>query len=150
MTVDEIFRKFERRAGAVVGASQQEIDELERLVGRPLPAQYRTYLLRAGRSHGNLRFIQTHKTIEPTIDAAIAHHRPRKRGRRKAPDPGLIFFGDGGSCQDCGPAFLAVAPPAKMPKLTIDPDDPPVVGLDDDRPVLLANRFTEYVFAALS
>lgn len=147
--VGELFRRLQRHLGAVVGADKEEIDELERLVGRPLPQEFRSYLLLAGRSCGNLRFLQGHKTIQPSVAASIAYHRPRKRGPKKRASPGLIFFGDGAGCQDCGPVFLTTEPQVKIPNLSIDADDPPVIGFDYDQPVLLAPRFTQYVRASL-
>jgi len=148
MTMDEVFEKHARRIRGIEGASPEEIAELERLVGHPLPKELRAYYLRAGRNPGNLHFVQTHKIVEPSIAESIKFHRPRRHGRHAAPVRNKIFFADGGTCQDCGPAFLALEVPSKLPKLAIDPDDPPVIGMDYDDPVLLAATFTEYVRSA--
>lgn len=149
MTIEEIFTRYARRICGVEPATVEEIAELEKQVGRTLPREYRAYLLRAGRKNGNLRFIQTHKVLQPNIEEAIAYHRPRRRGRHRQRLQHMLFFGDGDGCQDCGPALLALEPPDNLPKLAIDPDDPPVIGLDAGAAILLARTFTEYVLGAV-
>lgn len=149
MSIDEIFEQSRRRIQGAVPATPEEVGELERLVGRPLPRQYRAWLLRAGRDAGNLTFVQTHKIVRPSIEAAIAAHRPRRAGRRRRLPSGLLFFADGGTCQDCGPAFLVLEPLPGLPGLAIDPDDPPVTGFDYEEPVLLSPRLSEYVQRAV-
>jgi len=148
--VEEILRSAERRLRGVEPGTAEKLDELEKLVGRPLLRELRAYLRLAGGSPGNLTFVQSHKTIRPTLSDAIAAHRPRRHGSRsKLEKPASkIFFGDGQGCQDCGAAYLILTGEA-LPKVEIDPDDPPVAGTDYDELVLLAPRFSEYVRRAI-
>jgi len=149
--VEEILRSAERRLRGVEPGTAEQIDELEKLVGRPLPRELRAYLRLAGGSPGNLTFQQTHKAIRPTLSDAIANHRPMRHGRRKnrKKPASTIFFGDGdGGCQDCGAAFL-VLDSEELPRVEIDPEDPPVAGFDYDELVLLEPRFSDYVRRAL-
>jgi hypothetical protein len=149
--IEEIFRDHQRHLRGVEPGAPDRIDELEKLVGRTLPGALRAYLRLAGGNPGNLTFVQTHKTIRPTLSEALSVHRPRRHGsRRKKKEPTReIFFGDGIGCQDCGAAWLILEPPEELPKLAIDPDDPPVCGYDYDELQVLAPRFTEYVLRAM-
>jgi len=149
--IEEIFRDHQRRLQGVEPGDPGLIDELEKLVGRALPRELRAYYRLAGGSPGNLTFVQTHKTIRPTLSEALNAHRPRRHGarRKKETPPTKIFFGDGSGCQDCGAAWLMVEPPEELPTLEIDADDPPVCGSDYDDLVQLAPRFTEYVLRAM-
>jgi hypothetical protein len=113
--VTELFARNARRIRDIEPAMPEEVRELEQLLGRRLPREYRAYLFLAGRKSGNLKFVQTHKIIQPAMDATLDAHRPRKHGRRKRMARGLIFFGDGGTCQDCGPAYLALEAPPGCP-----------------------------------
>lgn len=148
--VEEILRSAERRLRGLEPGDPGKIDELERLVGRPLPRELRAYLRLAGGNPGNLTFVQTHKTVVPTLADAIAAHRPTRHGRRKKTKlpASSIFFGDGDGCQDCGPAMLVLSAEA-LPKVEIDPEDPPVAGFDDDERVLLEPRFSDYLRRAI-
>ena len=149
--IEDIFRDHQRRLQGVEPGDPDRIDELEKLVGRALPRELRAYLRLAGGNPGNLTFVQTHKTIRPTLAEALNVHRPRRHGsRRKKETPTKeIFFGDGSGCQDCGAAWLILEPPEELPKLAIDPDDPPVCGYDYDDLQVLARRFSEYVLGAM-
>lgn len=149
VTIEELFSQQARRIRGIEGATAEEIEELERLVGRRLPRELRAYLERAGREPGNLRFVQTHKVLRPSIAEMIRYHRPARSGRRKSGVRGRIFFGDGAGCQDCGPAFLALEAPEELGPLVVDPEDPPVIGYDDEDPLLLAPSFTEFVRSAI-
>ena len=149
--IEDIFRDHQRRLRGVEPGAPERIDELEKLIGRPLPRELRAYLRLAGGNPGNLNFVQTHKTIRPTLSDTLNAHRPRRHGsRRKKEKPATeILFGDGSGCQDCGAAWLILEPPEELPTLEIDPDDPPVGGYDYDELQLLAPRFTEYVLRAM-
>jgi hypothetical protein len=149
--IEQIFNDHRRRLQGVEPGLPERIDELEKLIGRPLPRELRSYLRLAGGDPGNLRFVQTHKTIRPTLLGILDAHRPRRHGsRRKKKAPTTeILFGDGAGCQDCGAAWLVLEPPEELPKLKIDPDDPAVCGYDYDELKLLAPRFTEYVLSAM-
>lgn len=150
-SVEEIFREGGRRLRGVEAGDPGSIDRLESLLGRPLPRELRAYLRLAGGDPGNLRFVQTHKIIRPTLREALDRHTPRRHGRRENPEKpaSKIHFGDGEGCQDCGPAVLIVARPRELPDLEIDPEDPPVAGYDYDELVILNPRFTGYVLAAM-
>ena len=148
--VEEILRSAERRLRGVEPGPAEQIDELEKLVGRPLPRELRAYLRVAGGNPGNLTFVQTHKTIRPTLSDALSAHRPMRRGARKKKQrpASSIFFGDGEGCQDCGAAVLVLSSDA-LPKVGIDPDDPPVAGYDYDELQLLAPRLSDYIRRAV-
>jgi len=148
--VEEILRSAERRLKGVEPGAAEKIDELEKLVGRPLPRELRAYLRLAGGNPGNLTFVQSHKTIRPALADAIAAHRPKRHGSRKKLETpaSKIFFGDGDGCQDCGAAVLVLSSDA-LPKVEIDPEDPPVAGYDYDELQLLAPRLSEYVRRAV-
>lgn len=148
--VEEILRSAERRLRGVEPGAAEQIDELEKLIGRPLPRELRAYLRLAGAHPGNLTYSQTHKTILPTLADAIAAHRPKRHGARKKLErpASKIFFGDGPGCQDCGPAYLILAAD-QLPKVNMDPEDPPVAGFDGAELVLLDGRFSDYVRRAI-
>jgi len=59
-----------------------------------------------------------------------------------------IFFGDGDGCQDCGAAYVILSPEL-LPRVEIDPDDPPVGGVDYDELQLREARFSDYVRRAM-
>ena len=151
MIVEELFKAYERRLRGVEPGAVEKIDELEKLTGRPLPRELRAYLRLAGGNAGNLTFVQTHKNIRPTLADAIQAHRPRRHGSRKKMEmpSSKVFFGDGDGCQDCGAAYLLLSAPADLPKLEIDPDDPPVGGYDYEELRLLSPRFSDYVRGAM-
>ena len=149
--IEKIFRDNQRHLRGVVPGLPVQIDELEKLIGRPLPRELRAYFRLAGGSPGNLRFVQTHKTIRPTLRDTLEAHRPRRHGSRRNKKVPVteILFGDGVGCQDCGAAWLVLEPPGELPKLKIDPDDPAVCGYDYDELKLLAPQLTEYVLNAM-
>ena len=149
--VEEMFRAHARHLRGVEPAAPGSIAELEKLIGRALPSELAAYHRLAGGNPGNLAFVQTHKTIRPTVSDALAAHRPRRHGSRKKQEKPVskIFFGDGDGCQDCGAAYVLLAAPDELRGLEIDPEDPPVGGYDYDELRLLAPRFSEYVRGAL-
>ncbi len=75
----------------VVGASEEEIDRLEALVGRPLPERYRAYLVHMGRSDGLELLVDGRTAIADVID----HYVDIQEGREVAPE-GCTVFGVGG------------------------------------------------------
>lgn len=147
-TVAEIFRAHARRISGIEPGEPEQILELERIIGRPLPREYRSFLLLAGNNAGSLRFLQQHKQVFPSLADALKNNRSPRRGRRKEKDA-TIYFADGPGCQDCGPAFLVLSPIESWKDSPIDPENPPVGGRDYDDLVLLAETFSAYVRSAI-
>jgi len=75
------------------GATEEEIAQLEQLVGRPLPQQYRRFLESMGRDPGTFRFSSDDAM---TVGDITYYYREQQRGETKAP-PGCVVIAWGGA-----------------------------------------------------
>jgi hypothetical protein len=154
--IEELLAYFARRragfAERAKGASEEEIREFERLVGRPLPADYLAFLRAAGRDCGDM-FKGEYKayasdgsfTLHPliydfSVETALKERRRLKARLAKKPrlafNPAYVLIGTQSHCQDCGSYYLDLRESEKSPILNIEEDEVRV----------LAPSFRDFVF----
>jgi hypothetical protein len=159
--IEELLAYFLRRrpgfAEPAKGASEEEIRELERLAGRPLPADYVAFLRVAGRDCGDMfkgdatayasdgSFSRHPHRYDFRLETAVKERRRlqarlAKNPRRAAKDrfnPGFVLIGTQSHCQDCGSTYLDLRDPAASPVVVLE---------EGENPRVVAASFREFLF----
>lgn len=136
-------------AAALKGASDSEINELEKLWGRPLPEDYRTFLSLMGKDTGPLRVLRdTSPDLNPTIKGVLSAHRKAARETKngKAPwyffevkeDKQMLLFAMDSKGNDNGNYFMDLRDP-RLPVVELTES----LGKLDRYPTLWAAMFSE-------
>ena len=160
LPIGELLAYFARRragfAERAKGAGDEEIREFERLVGRPLPADYLVFLRAAGRDCGGMfageskayasdgSFSRHPHEYDFGLETALKERRRFQAKLKKNPrlaaknyfNPAFVMIGTQSHCQDCGSTFLDLRAPGTSP----------VVNIDEEESRVLAPSFRDFVF----
>jgi hypothetical protein len=159
--IEELLAYYARRragfAERAKGASEEEIQEFERLVGRPLPPDYVAFLRAAGRDCGDMfkgdskayasdgSFSRHPHQFDFRLETALKDRRRLKAKVAKNPrlakkngyNPGFVMIGTQAHCQDCGSYFLDLRTPGAAPVVNME---------DSDELRVLAPSFRDFLF----
>jgi hypothetical protein len=116
--LDYISRYRPQFAREVRGATEEEIAQLEQLVGEPLPSQYRSFLEIMGADPGPFSFSNDDAM---TVADITYYYRERQRGETKAP-PDCVVIAWGGTEYEERQLSLELGPSATS-RVLVSSDD---------------------------
>jgi hypothetical protein len=143
-SIEELLAYYARRragfAERAQGASEDEIREFERMVGRPLPPDYVAFLRAAGRDCGDMfkgeskayaadgSFSRHPHQYDFGLETVLKERRRFKAKLAKKPrlaeknyfNPAFVMIGTQSHCQDCGSCFLDLRAPGTSPVVNIE------------------------------